>query len=96
LFHPVVIKDKQGFWKRILIVDDDVDVTTAFKMGIEESNKNDGNKRMELYTSNDPAIAFSDFKPNFYDLLLVDINLPHTDKSSLALKKEFRLNLSNV
>jgi hypothetical protein len=27
LYHPVVIKDIQRFWKRILIVDDDVDVT---------------------------------------------------------------------
>jgi DNA-binding response OmpR family regulator len=86
LFHPVVIKDKQGFWKRILIVDDDVDVTTTFKIGIEESNKNDNNKRIEVYTSNDPAIALSDFKPNFYDLLLVDINLPQMNGFELGEK----------
>jgi len=34
----VVIKDEQRFWKRILIVDDDEDITSAFKLGIEDSN----------------------------------------------------------
>jgi len=77
LYHPVVLKNKQAFWKRILIVDDDNDITTTFKAGIEESNKNDANKRIEVYTSNDPMIAVSDFKPKFYDLLLVDINMPY-------------------
>ena len=77
LYHLVVLKNKQAFWKRILIVDDDNDITTTFKAGIEESNKNDANKRIEVYTSNDPMIAVSDFKPKFYDLLLVDINMPY-------------------
>ena len=27
LYHPVDIKDIQRFWKRILIVDDDEDIT---------------------------------------------------------------------
>jgi hypothetical protein len=27
LYHPVVIKDERRFWKTILIVDDDEDVT---------------------------------------------------------------------
>jgi hypothetical protein len=58
LYNPAVIKGKQRYWKRILIVDDDADVTTTFKAGIEESNNNDANKRIEVYTSNDPAIAF--------------------------------------
>jgi hypothetical protein len=53
LYHPVSLKHKQGFWKRILIVDDDSDITTTFKAGIEENNKNDANKRIEVYTYND-------------------------------------------
>ena len=32
---------------------------------------------IEVYTANDPVVALSEFKPNFYDLLLVDINMPH-------------------
>jgi DNA-binding response OmpR family regulator len=86
LYHPVVIKQDQRFWKRILIVDDNEDVTTTFKAGIEESNKNDGNKRIEVYTSNDPVAAFSEFKPDYYDLLLVDINLPHMNGFELCEK----------
>ncbi len=66
LFHPVVIKDKQRFWKRILIVDDNADVTITFKEGIEETNNNnDANKRIEVYTSNNPVVALSEFKPSF-------------------------------
>jgi predicted phosphoribosyltransferase len=71
LYRTVIIKDKQRFWKRILIVDDDVDVTITFKAAIEISN-NDTNKRIEVQTSNNPVVALSEFKPNFYDLLLVE------------------------
>ena len=85
LFQTVVIKDKQRFWKRILIVDDDTDVTMTFKVGIEDIN-NDANKRIEVYTSNNPVVALSEFKPNFYDLLLVDINLPHMNGFELCEK----------
>ncbi|HYA85338.1 MAG TPA: response regulator [Candidatus Bathyarchaeia archaeon] len=78
LYHGVVIRDEQRFWKRILIVDDEADVTITFKAGIEESNNNNGtDKRIEVYTSNNPVVALSEFKPNFYDLLLADINMPH-------------------
>jgi len=40
LYRPVVIKDIQRFWKRILIVDDNPDLTVTFKIGIEDSNNN--------------------------------------------------------
>ncbi|HXP49389.1 MAG TPA: response regulator [Bacteroidia bacterium] len=72
VYEPV----KQRFWKRILIVDDDADVTVTFKAGIEEYNNKDANKRIEVYTSNDPVVTLSYFRPNFYDLLLADINMP--------------------
>src|SRR5215472_6755399 len=68
------LEEKQRFWKRILIVDDEVDITTTFRAGIEDSNNyNDSNKRIEVYTSNNPAAALSEFK--LCDLLLVDINM---------------------
>jgi len=59
-----------------LIVDDDADLTITFKAVIEDSN-NDARKRIEVHTANNPAVALSEFKPNFYDLLLVDINMPY-------------------
>ncbi|MGC2683440.1 MAG: response regulator [Candidatus Nitrosopolaris sp.] len=85
LYRTVVIKDEQRFWKRILIVDDDADVTITFKAGIEVSNK-DVDERIEVYTSNNPVVALSEFKPNFYDLLLVDINMPHMNGFELSEK----------
>ena len=87
IYQNLGLKDKQRFWKRILIVDDDVDVTITFKAGIEQTNNNnDANKRIEVYTSNSPEVALSEFKPNFYDLLLVDINLPHMNGFELCEK----------
>jgi CheY-like chemotaxis protein len=85
--YKSLTKEQQRFWKRVLIIDDDADVTITFKEVIEESNNNiDVNKRMEVYTSNDPIVALSDFKPNFYDLLLVDINMPHMSGFELSEK----------
>jgi len=68
-----------------LIVDDNKDITTTFKAAIEGSN-NDTNKRLEVQTSNNPVAAFSEFKPNFYDFLLVDINMPYMKGFELCEK----------
>jgi DNA-binding response OmpR family regulator len=87
LYRPVVIRDIQRFWKRILIVDDNPDLTVTFKIGIEDSNNNtDVNKKIEVHTSNDPVLALSQFKSNFYDLLLLDINMPHMNGFELCEK----------
>jgi CheY-like chemotaxis protein len=85
LYHPVVIKDEQRFLKRMLIVDDEKDITLTFKAGIEASNT-DTNRRIEVYTSNNPVAALSEFKPNFYELLLVDIKMPHMNGFELCEK----------
>ncbi|HXX97964.1 MAG TPA: response regulator [Candidatus Bathyarchaeia archaeon] len=70
-----------------MIVDDNEDVTTTFKAGIEVINNSvDVNKRIEVYTSNNPVVALSEFKPHFYDLLLVDINMPHMNGFELCEK----------
>jgi CheY-like chemotaxis protein len=62
---------------KILIVDDDPDITLTFKKGLEAENKNKNNKIFfKVYTYNNPLEALSKFKPNFYDLLLIDINMP--------------------
>jgi DNA-binding response OmpR family regulator len=64
--------------KRILIVDDDPDITFTFKAGIEYSgNNNNNSSRIEVYTYNNPLVALSEFKPHYYDLLLININLPN-------------------
>jgi two-component SAPR family response regulator len=87
MYQNVVIKDKQRFWKRILIVDDDTDVTLTFKVGIEQTNNNnDANKRIEVHTANNPVVALSEFQPNFFDLILLDINLPNMNGFELCEK----------
>lgn len=76
---------KEPYWKRILIIDDEADIALTLKAGIEAHNKNnDSNKRIEVYTYNDPLAALLEFKPHFYDLLLVDINLPNLNGFELC------------
>jgi CheY-like chemotaxis protein len=83
--YKTLTREQQRFWRRILIVDDDADITITFKAVIEDSNKSaDVNKRIEVYTSNDSVVALSEFRPNFYDLLLVDINMPHMNGFELS------------
>jgi DNA-binding response OmpR family regulator len=86
-YDTITEKEKRPFWKRILIIDDDPDVTTTFKIGIESSNYYaDDNKTIEVYTYNDPLTALSEFESNFYDLLLIDINLPSMNGFQLCEK----------
>jgi CheY-like chemotaxis protein len=64
-------------YKRILIVDDEPDIAMTLKLGLESSNDDDNKKiKFEVYSYTDPVEALSNFKPNFYDLLLVDITMP--------------------
>jgi CheY-like chemotaxis protein len=79
-------REQQRFWKRILIVDDNIDITVAFKTAIEDSNDATLTKRIEVHTSNNPVIALSEFIPNFYNLLLVDINMPEMNGFQLCEK----------
>jgi two-component SAPR family response regulator len=59
----------------------------TFKEVIEDSNnKNSVSKKIEVHTSNNPVVALSEFKPNFYDLLLVDINMPYMNGFELCEK----------
>jgi DNA-binding response OmpR family regulator len=75
------------FAKRILIVDDDLDITFTFKKAFEEANRIGGNKTsFHVDTYNDPFVALSEFKPDFYDLMLVDINLPKMNGFDFCVK----------
>ena len=72
--------------KRVLIVDDDPDITLTFKKGLEAENEKSSNLFFEVSTYNDPINALSEFKPNLYDLLLVDINMPKMDGLEFSTK----------
>jgi CheY-like chemotaxis protein len=73
--------------KRILIVDDEPDVAMTLKLGLESSNDDDNKKiKFEVYSYTNPVEALSEFKPNFYDLLLIDINMPDINGFELCQK----------
>jgi CheY-like chemotaxis protein len=53
---------------RILLVDDETDITTLFKIALEDAG-------FIVYAYNDPVIALSEFKPGYYDLVILDIKM---------------------
>jgi signal transduction histidine kinase/CheY-like chemotaxis protein len=65
--------------KRIFLVDDDYDHTITFKVGLELAE-------FEVDAYNDSAIALSKFKPDYYDLLLIDVKMPKIDGLELYEK----------
>jgi CheY-like chemotaxis protein len=72
---------KEPLYKRILIVDDDIDITFTYKLeryyeGYDDDDDINNKIKFQVYTYNDPLAALSEFKPHFYDLLLIDINMP--------------------
>ncbi|MFZ0553801.1 MAG: response regulator [Nitrososphaeraceae archaeon] len=67
--------------KRILIVDDDSDITFTLRIGLENNDT-----AMQVYSYNNPVNALIDFKPNFYDLLLIDVNMPFMNGFELCEK----------
>ena len=71
------VRRSSSNYKRILIVDDEPDIVISLKMVLESSNDDDKQKiKFDVTSYTDPVDALSDFKPNFYDLLLVDITMP--------------------
>ena len=63
--NPRMNNDK----KKILLVDDERDITIAFRVSLESNG-------FIVDTFNDPEEALSNFKAELYDLLLIDIKMP--------------------
>ena len=64
---------------RILLVDDDHDNSLIFKIGLKDAG-------FEVDAYNDSGMALSAFKPNYYDLLILDIRMPKMDGYELYKK----------
>jgi CheY-like chemotaxis protein len=79
--------EESPFTKRILVVDDNPDITYTFKKAFEEANRIGGNKTsFHVNAYNDPLVALSEFKPDFYDLLLIDIDMPKMNGFDFCIK----------
>jgi DNA-binding response OmpR family regulator len=52
-------------------------MTSIFSAGLQDEG-------FEVYAYNDPLEVLSKFRPNFYDLLLVDINMPKMNGIDLS------------
>ena len=65
--------------RRILVVDDEAKTTDEIRAGLENSGY-----LADIY--NDPETVLSNFKSGIYDLLVLDVGLPHMDGFELYEK----------
>jgi CheY-like chemotaxis protein len=89
MLNHTELKQRSPFLKSILILDDDPDITLVFKKGLEaENNEKSQNNNIffEVFAYNDPILALSKFKPNLYDLMLVDVNMPKLNGFDFCIK----------
>ena len=64
--------------KRILVVDDNSDIVLTLRVGLEMDST------IQVFGYDNPVTALVEFTPNFYDLLLIDVNMPLLDGFQLA------------
>jgi DNA-binding response OmpR family regulator len=69
--------------KRILVVDDDPDITLTLSSVLEESG-------FDVAFFNNPLLPLRAFKPHYYDLVMLDIKMPEMNGFELyqQLKKK--------
>jgi DNA-binding response OmpR family regulator len=58
--------------KKILVVDDEADLTLLCRLALEYYG-------FKVDTFTDPRKALSNFKPRYYDLVILDIMMPNMD-----------------
>lgn len=64
---------------KILLVDNEPDNTSVLSMGLEDEG-------FGVDSFNDPMLALSRFKPSFYSLLILDINMPKMNDMNCTMK----------
>ncbi|HZD35107.1 MAG TPA: response regulator [Nitrososphaeraceae archaeon] len=65
----------------LLIVDDDPDITEFYKTALEGEG-------LKIDTYNDPREALTNFKPDYYDIALIDVRMP--EMNGFDLYKEMK------
>ena len=87
IWRSVCELKNQNSKTKVLIVDNEDDITLSFKRILEF-------KGFEVDAYNDPTVALAEFKSNYYDVALIDIKMPHLDGFDLYKKiKELDNNL---
>jgi DNA-binding response OmpR family regulator len=61
-----------------MVVDDESDLTSFYRVSLEYG--------FEVETFNDPRKALSNFKPGYYDLVILDIKMPGIEGFELYTK----------
>jgi DNA-binding response OmpR family regulator len=69
----------EGICPRVLIVDDDLDACSFYKLSLEKTE-------IHATVYDDPLKALSEFKPDYYDLLMIDIRMPKMNGFKLYMK----------
>ena len=64
---------------KILIIDDEPDITYTIKNILEDNG-------FVADTFNDPILALNNYKVNFYDLVILDIKMPKINGFELYIK----------
>jgi DNA-binding response OmpR family regulator len=67
--------------KRVLLVDDESDITAALNMALVDYG-------FEVDSYNDPLAALSNFKPSYYDLVILDVKMPEMNGIELYRELE--------
>ena len=77
----VVSHNNSATTTRLLLVDNEYDNISVLSMGLEDEGYG-----VDAFT--DPILALSNFKPNYYSLVILDINMPKMN--GYDLYKEIR------
>jgi DNA-binding response OmpR family regulator len=68
----MIAKENNSGKKRVLVVDDEPDISLILKMVLEDSG-------FEVHSFEDPISALNSFEVGLYDLLILDIKMPEMD-----------------
>lgn len=66
---------------RIMVIDDNSDIGLTLRMGLEINDKT-----MQVDCYDNPVTALAEFRPDSYDLLLIDVNMPVMNGFELCQK----------
>jgi DNA-binding response OmpR family regulator len=75
--------------RKVLLVDDEIDITIALKLFLEENG-------FEVEAYNKPSLAIANYRPGIYHVLLLDIKMPQIDGFELYKRIHKMDNNANV